>query len=94
VPYDRKVLFQDMMRIPGTKKRDYVVEISMTKTKLMIVAARKNKHYKLELPKKQGKRLLYDICGGSYELATLVRISKSETLYIEGLKDLLNMNAD
>jgi len=93
LPFERKVHFQELMFIKGTKK-EYVVEISYTKTKMIIIVARKRKHYKLEFPKKQGKRLIYDIVGGYYEFAKLVRISPTEALYIENLKDLLNSNGE
>lgn len=50
-------------------KKEFVVEISFSHTKMIVIAARKRKHYKLELPKKQGKRLVFDVCGGCYEFA-------------------------
>lgn len=79
--------------MPGTSK-EYVIEISFTQVRMVIVAARKRKHYKLELPKKQGKKLLYDVCQGADEFAQRVRLSKAETLYIEGLKELMNSTID
>jgi len=74
--------------------KDYVIELSLTQRKLIIIAARKRKHYKLEFPKKQGKRLIYDAVNSLRQFADLIRISKSETLYIEGLKDLLNSSIE
>jgi len=61
---------------------------------LIIIAARKRKHFKLEFHKKQGKRLIYDAVSSIRQFADLIRISKSETLYIDGIKDLLNASIE
>ncbi|CDW82553.1 UNKNOWN [Stylonychia lemnae] len=89
---ERKVIHQEMYTLNNGK--DYVIELSFTQRKLIIIAARKRKHFKLEFPKKQGKRLVYDAVSSVHQFASLVRISKSETLYIDGLKDLLNSSVE
>jgi hypothetical protein len=38
--------------------KDYMVEISLCNKKVLIIAARKQRHYRTELPKKQGKKLI------------------------------------
>ena len=48
----------------------------------------------MELPKKQALRIIYDICGSCRAFIQNLRISQNETLYIEGLKDLMNMSIE
>ena len=62
--------------MPLNTNKDYMVEISYTKTKMLIIAARKIKHLVLEFPRKQGKKLVEQV-GGSYEtLLEYLNISK------------------
>lgn len=61
IPMERKVLFQQVETLNNGKQ--YIIEISLTKKKFMILAVRKGKHYKLEFPKKQGKKILDELDG-------------------------------
>jgi hypothetical protein len=69
--------------------KNYVLEVSLTKIKLLIIAARKSKHYILEFPKKQGKKIIMELGGTYNDLAKEVRFSKSKVLYIKNLQKLL-----
>lgn len=74
--------------------REYLVEVSFAPTKLVILAVRKRKFYTMELPKKQAWRIIYDICGSCRAFIKNLRISQNENLYIEGLKDMMNMSLE
>lgn len=74
--------------------REYLVEVSFAPTKLVILAVRKRKFYTMELPKKQAWRIIYDICGSCRAFIKNLRISANENLYIEGLKDMMNMSLE
>lgn len=66
-----------------------MIEISQTKTKLIIIAARKLQHHILEYPLMQGKKIVKEIGEGWLGLAQNLRISTGKTLYIENLQRLL-----
>eukprot|EP00347_Sterkiella_histriomuscorum_P016145 403354312 len=92
IPVDRKVVFQEMVVL--NNKKEFMVEISFAQTKLVVIAARKRAHFSMEFPKKQARRLIYDVCGSCENFANQVRISKAGTLYVEGLKDLLSTQVE
>ena len=59
-----------------------MIEISVSKSKLIIIAARPRRHRKIEFPKPQGKKVLSEL-GNSYEeLANRLMISHHRVLYI------------
>ena len=55
--------------IPLNNRKDYVVEISFTKTKMLIIAARKRNHFTMEFPKKQGKKMAKELGDDYADLA-------------------------
>lgn len=80
---DRKVKFQDYLILNDLK--EYLIEISFTKTKLLIIACRRNHHYKCEFPIVQGKKIVITLGTSFKKLAERLRISSTKILYVENL---------
>mmetsp|Transcript_29714 Transcript_29714/g.28894 ORF Transcript_29714/g.28894 Transcript_29714/m.28894 type:complete len:81 (-) Transcript_29714:433-675(-) len=69
-----------------------MIEISFTKQKMYVIAARNSKHYTLEFYKIQGKKLLLELNNDYNALAERVRLSKFKQLYILDLNKILYPN--
>lgn len=69
--------------------KEYTVEISFTRTKLLIIISRRNHHYKCEFPIVQGKKIIATLGGSKRALAEKLRLSSTKTLYVENLQRIL-----
>ena len=69
--------------------KEYIVEISFTRTKLMIIVSRRRYHYKTEFPIVQGKKIINTLGGSLLTLAGKLRLSSTKTLYVENLHKIL-----